>query len=124
MTNNFNASHLAGAFAAGAIICFLGLGLLFSQPSAPTDLEMASLRVEPVFHDWSAVPSGMPASYWSFGPYKCEDDCSGHRAGWDWAQKERARKASQCDGSGSNSFLEGCRYYLQVRGTFSGDDIE
>jgi hypothetical protein len=120
MTNSLRAlidrkvsiSYLVGAGAAGLAVGIVSAVLLMD--SAPTRSEMDSLQVLPKFHDWSGSVS--LASYTSFGPYRCEDDCSGHDAGWTWAQQKRVSRPTQCEGSGSNSFMEGCLYYLEVRG--------
>lgn len=42
----------------------------------------------------------------------CTEGCAGHVAGWKWAAKHRALKVSQCEGSNSPSFADGCRIYL------------
>lgn len=43
----------------------------------------------------------------TFGLYKCTDDCSGHFAGYRWAQKNKIKDVNECD-SNSRSFNEGC----------------
>lgn len=43
----------------------------------------------------------------SFGGFPCRQDCSGHKAGYDWARKKGITAASQCGGR-SQSFIEGC----------------
>lgn len=53
---------------------------------------------------------------WYFGEYMCLDDCSGHDAGFRWAHSRDVRRPGQCEGSGSNSFLEGCMVYLEIIG--------
>lgn len=40
----------------------------------------------------------------------CTDDCSGHNAGYQWAQENGVEDASGCYGN-SNSFEEGCAAY-------------
>jgi hypothetical protein len=104
---SFAISHLAGAFAAGACTSLLALASVDRSP--PSSLEMRDLYVEP---RWSRAGGGR---LW-FGPYRCVDDCSGHQAGWQWAKRNRVRRSDGCNGSGSDSFFEGCRYYLQVSG--------
>ncbi|NBO19405.1 MAG: hypothetical protein EBV03_09305 [Proteobacteria bacterium] len=39
---------------------------------------------------------------------ECTKDCSGHKAGYAWAQKKGITSPDQCGGK-SNSFTEGCR---------------
>ena len=59
-------------------------------------------------------------SWLEFMDKPCEQDCSGHLAGWHWAAKRGVVKYAQCDGSNSTSFAEGCRTYLE-RMTYEPD---
>lgn len=42
---------------------------------------------------------------------RCTDDCSGHDAGWQWAQDNDVTDSSECSGSGS--FADGCEAYVE-----------
>jgi hypothetical protein len=42
-----------------------------------------------------------------FHGYECTDDCSGHEAGYAWAEREDVTNPNDCDGN-SQSFIEGC----------------
>lgn len=42
----------------------------------------------------------------------CIGDCSGHRAGYEWAQDNSISSESDCDGN-SDSFNEGCVNYVE-----------
>ena len=42
--------------------------------------------------------------------YRCTDDCSGHEAGYEWAEENEVTDPDDCDGN-SESFIEGCRAY-------------
>ncbi|MET2828930.1 hypothetical protein [Mesorhizobium shangrilense] len=56
---------------------------------------------------------GAPASAQeTFHGYDCTDDCSGHEAGYDWAQRNDIADESDCDGN-SQSFNEGCQAYVE-----------
>lgn len=44
--------------------------------------------------------------------YSCTSDCSGHRAGYEWARSRRLADPNQCSGN-SNSFIEGCRAFTE-----------
>jgi hypothetical protein len=44
--------------------------------------------------------------------YSCTDDCSGHEAGYNWAEENGIDDPDDCDGN-SNSFIEGCRAYAE-----------
>lgn len=52
--------------------------------------------------------TALPASAESFKGYPCTQDCSGHKAGYAWAQKKAITDSADCSGH-SNSFIEGCR---------------
>jgi len=48
----------------------------------------------------------------SVGNYSCTSDCSGHRAGYEWARNRGISDAYQCTGN-SQSFIEGCRAFTE-----------
>jgi len=43
-----------------------------------------------------------------FHGYRCTDDCSGHEAGYKWAEEHDIDDPEKCGGR-SQSFIEGCR---------------
>ena len=55
-----------------------------------------------------------------FGSYPCTSDCSGHEAGYNWAEQKGIDQADDCGGN-SRSFIEGCRAYVEEN---YGDDDE
>lgn len=46
----------------------------------------------------------------TFYGYKCTQDCSGHKAGYLWAEEKDIDSDSDCGGN-SKSFIEGCWAY-------------
>jgi len=48
------------------------------------------------------------------GNYSCIEDCSGHEAGFAWAQQNNIADASDCNGN-SQSFIEGCEAFAEER---------
>ena len=42
-----------------------------------------------------------------FHGFQCTKDCSGHRAGYEWAERKSITSQEGCRGR-SNSFIEGC----------------
>lgn len=48
----------------------------------------------------------------SFNGYECTEDCSGHEAGYEWAEKNEIDDVDDCD-SKSDSFTEGCISYVE-----------
>ena len=51
----------------------------------------------------------------TFGGYGCTDDCSGHEAGYAWAEENGIDDPDTCGGN-SQSFEEGCRAYAEENG--------
>jgi hypothetical protein len=50
--------------------------------------------------------------YNTFNGYDCTEDCSGHEAGYNWAEENDISDEYDCDGN-SNSFNEGCTSYVE-----------
>jgi len=48
----------------------------------------------------------------AFKGYPCTQDCSGHKAGYAWAQRKGITDSAQCTGK-SQSFVEGCKAYAE-----------
>jgi len=48
----------------------------------------------------------------TFYGYDCTQDCSGHEAGYNWAEENDISDEYDCDGN-SNSFNEGCTAYVE-----------
>jgi len=52
----------------------------------------------------------------TFAGYECTEDCSGHEAGYAWAEKHDISDGEDCDTAGehsnSPSFAEGCHAYV------------
>ena len=57
-----------------------------------------------------------------YGNYDCTYDCSGHDAGYEWAEENGIDNPDDCDGN-SNSFIEGCQAYAEEQST-EGDESE
>jgi hypothetical protein len=49
---------------------------------------------------------------YTFHGYNCLEDCSGHKAGYEWAEENEIDDIDYCDGY-SNSFIEGCMAYVE-----------
>jgi hypothetical protein len=74
----------------------------------------------------TAAPGIAPAQARTDTPYQdrhgsdaCTQDCSGHEAGYRWAEAHGIVDASDCGGN-SQSFREGCQAYARDHGV-SGD---
>ncbi len=62
-----------------------------------------------------------------FGGYECMDDCSGHAAGYRWAEENGFTDEAGCPLNGAAiSFWEGCKAYVEdpIRGADEDDDGE
>jgi hypothetical protein len=53
----------------------------------------------------------------------CTQDCSGHQAGYDWAEQNGIGDASDCGGN-SQSFIEGCESYAEENQPSADEDNE
>jgi hypothetical protein len=60
----------------------------------------------------SSAPFPALAQY--SGAFGCTEDCSGHQAGYAWAQQRDISDPSFCGGR-STSFIEGCMDYAEQR---------
>jgi hypothetical protein len=62
----------------------------------------------------------------TFAGYECTGDCSGHEAGYAWAEEHNISDGDECDTAGehsnSPSFAEGCHAY--VDGDADSEDTE
>jgi hypothetical protein len=70
-----------------------------------------------------------PAVARTFGGYECTVDCSGHKAGYDWAETGGNVTEGECEaillrGPNRSSFYEGCLVYVEdpYRGSDQDDD--
>jgi len=67
----------------------------------------------------------LPDSDLTFGGYPCTVHCSGHDAGYEWAENHDIDDPDDCGGR-SQSFVEGCRAYAEEheRTWRSDDDVD
>ena len=47
-----------------------------------------------------------------YNGYRCTQDCSGHDAGYNWAEENEIDDVDDCDGN-SQSFIEGCISFVE-----------
>ncbi|MBZ9919085.1 hypothetical protein LB517_10870 [Mesorhizobium sp. BR1-1-12] len=59
----------------------------------------------------------------TFGGNDCTEDCSGHKAGYDWAERNQIADESACS-SNSQSFNEGCQTFVEDPSRGSEEDDE
>jgi hypothetical protein len=58
------------------------------------------------------LPTTPTYSASSFMGYPCTIDCSGHEAGYNWAEQHGIDDPDDCTGN-SSSFIEGCQAYAE-----------
>ena len=70
-----------------------------------------------------AMASGAVVGQGYFHGYRCTDDCSGHEAGYEYAERYHITDPDDCGGN-SQSFIEGCMAYAEEYGGYKDDDEE
>lgn len=55
--------------------------------------------------------------------YNCTSDCSGHEAGYEWANENGIDDPDDCDGN-SDSFIEGCQAYAEEQQSMAEETLE
>lgn len=74
---------------------------------------MKALRVLPVLTLLTILSLPYAAlAVGSFHSYECTQDCSGHEAGYAWAERKGITNEYDCGGI-SQSFIEGCLAYAE-----------
>lgn len=77
-----------------------------------------------VFAPFVLLGLSVSAQAQTFHGYGCTQDCSGHEAGYNWAEENGITDPDDCDGN-SQSFTEGCQAYAEEEGPSyddQGDD--
>ena len=59
----------------------------------------------------------------TFDGYQCKGDCSGHQAGYDWAEQNGIDDESSCS-TPSASFNQGCESYVEENTASVSDNEE
>jgi hypothetical protein len=64
----------------------------------------------------------------TFAGYDCSDDCSGHEAGYKWAEEKDIQDDADCEAAGehsnSPSFEEGCKAYVNGEGESESENAD
>lgn len=117
------AGFLLKAIAISAAIIFSGIlgGTVLQNTTETQSSNVLPAQIEP-----NTPPSTTPAvpivtrstPYTPYTPslkfrgYPCTEDCSGHEAGYEWAEEEGIEDPDDCGGN-SDSFIEGCQAYAE-----------
>jgi len=97
------------AFAA-LLIAFSGCGCSPVGGSASTESEAADASADAPIEASEVDPQDVEEPVFE----GCTEDCSGHEAGFLWAQDNDISDESDCGGN-SQSFIEGCEQFVQER---------
>lgn len=93
---------------------------------SPTQVILPSLTV---ISTPTSIPIPLPTDQVQYYPaleyngYPCTDDCSGHEAGYEWAEEQGIDDPDDCGGN-SQSFIEGCQSYAEEQYGQSESDYE
>ena len=110
------------AIAASAFLYIFG----GEETTSPFPLRKQSLfeelNIPPIEHNSQNIKTSQSqttpqATTLEFHGYACTNDCSGHEAGYKWAEENHTTNISECEGN-SQSFNEGCQAYLEENGYY------
>jgi hypothetical protein len=85
---------------------------------------MRASRIATAVLSFAVAVLACTASAATFGGYQCTEDCSGHAAGYRWAEEKDVDDPADCPTGHGNSFHEGCLAYSEdpSRGADEDDD--
>ena len=86
--------------------------ILFTDPGKvrrPVEVEGEPEVIERTFQNGNSISVEVDESITSDN-WECTGDCSGHRAGYEWAEDKDITDPEDCGGN-SVSFIEGCEAY-------------
>ncbi len=99
------------------ILCLIIWGVVYFFKSSPSS-----------YRDTSTYNSDYPNNKdehdqggLTFHGSDCTNDCSGHEAGYNWAEENNISDEDDCDGR-SESFNEGCQTYVEENSDNNEDE--
>ncbi len=102
------------------IVVIIGLWLLNSSNKASSNEEVDYTDYSTNSTSVQTIQKPEVTPELRFNGYTCTVDCSGHEAGYNWAEEKGIDDTSDCGGN-SNSFIEGCESYVEEN---SDDDSD
>jgi hypothetical protein len=87
----------------------------YSGSEAEYEEEFGEERGGETYSEYDDRRDSYEGSRGSYAGYDCTDDCSGHDAGYNWAEENGIDDPDNCGGN-SWSFEEGCRAYAEENG--------
>jgi hypothetical protein len=96
------------------------------SPSTTSTIPAYQERQASPPHVYLEPEAGVQPAPKTFDGYECTVDCSGHQAGYYWAEEHGISDGDDCDAAGehsnSPSFAEGCHAYVDGGDTLASDD--
>jgi len=93
-----------------AVVALSGVILYFGNESGEREHQSSPIVEAP------RDTGSSDAAPHEFAGYECTEDCSGHEAGYAWAEEHAISDGDDCDAAGehsnSPSFAEGCHAYV------------
>ena len=86
-----------------------------------TDADTSGVKAGETYDQYRSRRDDLGGGAGSYEDYGCTQDCSGHQAGYEWAEAHGVSDASDCGGD-SWSFQEGCVAYAQQQSGDGSDD--
>jgi|GEM_PF-5580526 len=97
------------ALRSGYVYSYVTNGVRHYKSSPPSDgIEFRTIRYQYV----QGAPQQQAIKPRAFRGFGCTSDCSGHQAGYDWAEQRGIDHPDECGGR-SQSFIEGCQAFAQ-----------
>lgn len=99
------------------IATFIGLAIVANQKPETPDRGITPVQSTDNARQYTSTPN------MTLHGYDCTVDCSGHEAGYAWAEEHGISDEDDCSGN-SESFIEGCKAYVQENGDDGQDSDE
>lgn len=101
----------------GGVVLAAGMVAACSPSEGSDDYGDGELLGGETYSEYDERRDDLDGSQGYYGGYGCTQDCSGHDAGYNWAEENGITDESDCGGK-SWSFIEGCRAYAEDQGSF------
>lgn len=97
----------------GIVLLYFFIGNISSNYKTDVKEFNVTSAIEPaITTEPQNIPIDTESEQPSFKGYPCTEDCSGHEAGYDWAEEKGIDNVDDCGGN-SDSFIEGCQSYVE-----------
>lgn len=96
-------------------IIVVGVGIYYLTDSPDDNSQIEGVQSQPSFFNPTnpaEEENNLDNGDLYFHGYTCTEDCSGHEAGYEWAEENDITDPDDCGGN-SQSFIEGCESYAE-----------